>query len=577
MKKKITILLLAILLLVPIQPLAQVGDLERVTSNETKFKQEMQSAKQSKAVQQLVKQLQQPMSERKKRVVLNYSGKWKNVYEDFDKALLAVLLADEYLAFDYRGYTYTPTEKNGKLVINVVFHYYQTKNQHLYVKQQVKKIVRSVTKPAMTQHEKVKVLHDYIVDNVTYDFSLNQRVNAPFFALKEGETLCNGYAMLMYLLLKEVGIEARLISGEAGTGRNKEYHAWNMVKLERTWYHLDVTWNDYDDGQIRYQYYLKSDTTMRKDHTWKKGGLNGDENPYPKATVNYFDKLFAEEDVANLTLFDLWRDPETTAYSLTQFEELLTYQFNILQDEFTIDFIDDDAVYGYENIEDYLAEAADGLPVRYSYEVERYDYLNTLGMRVTVKANYDLAVADVYFDNALQAGKTVRPVVKMKRTDGAEFDVTPFVDWTFHNASLVMTVNGNLRLRAPGTTEAIFELDGEAFEQVVTISGQSTLEQAAYGSYPVEGFKNLQNESIVSNHKQWIIKTSKAITTKTKPIVRVFDTDGRDVLVKVRFGDKKIVITSPDGGYLSGTSYKLFVQFEHYPNQNSSARFDVAL
>ncbi|MER1998853.1 MAG: transglutaminase domain-containing protein [Lysinibacillus sp.] len=576
MTRKFTVLLLAILLFIPIQPLAQAGGLGSVTSNETKFKQEMQSAKQSKAVQQLVKQLQKPMTERKKRVVLNYSGKWPDIYEDFDKALLVVLLADEYLAFDYRGYTYTPTEKNGKLVIDVTFNYYQTKNQYLYVKQQVKKIVKSVTKPAMTQHEKVKVLHDYIVDNVAYDFSLNQRVNAPFFALKGGETLCNGYAMLMYLLLKEAGIEARLISGEAGTGADKEFHAWNMVKLERVWYHLDVTWNDYDDGQIRYEYYLKSDAKMRRDHTWKKGGLNGDENPYPKATVDYFDKLFAEDDVENLTLFDLWRDPETTAYSLTHFEELLTNQFNILQDEFTIDLIDEVAVYAFEDIEGYLAGAADGLPVRYSYEVERYDYLNTLGMRVTVKATYDLAVDEVYFDNVLQAGKTVRPVVKMKRTDGAEYEVTPFVDWTFLNSSLITTVNGSLRLRAPGTTEATFELDGETFEHVLTISGQTPLEQAANGLYPVDGFKNMQQEAIVSNNKQWIIKTSKAITTKTKPIVRVFDTNGRDVLVKVRFGDKKIVITAPDGGYLPQASYKLFVQFEHYPNQNSSARFDVA-
>lgn len=576
MKQKITILLLVIALLIPMQTLAQTAELGRVISSETKFKQEVLSAKQTKTVKQLVKQLQQPMTERKKRIVLNYSGKWDDTHINFEKALLNVLLADEYLAFDYRGYSYSTYEKNGKLVIDVVFDYYQTKNQHLYVKQQVAKIAKNETKPEMTQHEKVKVLHDYIVDNVAYDYSLDQGVNAPYFALKGGETLCNGYAMLMYLLLKEVGVEARLVSGEAGTGRQKEFHAWNMVKLDGVWYQLDVTWNDYDDGTIRYKYYLLSDKTMRQDHSWKKGGLNGDEKPYPKAAADYFEKLLAEVDEANLTLFDLWRDPRTTVYSLAEFEEMLAYQFNILQDEFTVDIIDEFAVDANEYIEQYLAEATDGLAVRYTYELDRYDYLDTLGLSVTVKADYDLAVEEVYFTNGLAAGKTVQPVVMMERSDGAKYNVTPFVDFTFDNASLISTVNGQLKLRAAGSTEVTFELDGESFEDVVTISGQSTLEEAANGVYPAVGFKNLRERLVVASNKQWVLTTTKSMTQKMKPIVRVFDASGREVLVNVTFADKKIVIRAPDEGYLPDGAYKIFVQFEHYPSQNSSVQFDVA-
>lgn len=46
---------------------------------------------------------------------------------------------------------------------------------------------------------------------------------------------------------------------------------WNLVKLDGTWYHADPTWDDpVPDvpGRAQYHYFLKSDKTMAKDHTW---------------------------------------------------------------------------------------------------------------------------------------------------------------------------------------------------------------------------------------------------------------------------------------------------------------------
>lgn len=56
----------------------------------------------------------------------------------------------------------------------------------------------------MNDHEKIKAIHDYIVLHVQYDTSYNQAINAPYFALTNGKTLCNGYAMLAYDMLKKL-------------------------------------------------------------------------------------------------------------------------------------------------------------------------------------------------------------------------------------------------------------------------------------------------------------------------------------------------------------------------------------
>ena len=113
--RKVIILLLFVILIFPVNVAANtVVPGEIISSIDTKFKQLSATAKQSKQVQQLAKQMKGQMSERKKRMVLTYSGTWYDVYEDFENALLSVLLEDEYLAYDYRGYSYTTNEKKGQ-------------------------------------------------------------------------------------------------------------------------------------------------------------------------------------------------------------------------------------------------------------------------------------------------------------------------------------------------------------------------------------------------------------------------------------------------------------------------------
>jgi hypothetical protein len=60
-------------------------------------------------------------------------------------------------------------------------------------------------------------------------------------------------------------------------------HAWNMVNLCGTWFHVDATWDDPvpdEPGRVLYNYYNLSDTQMEADHYWDN--LN-----YPSASFDY--------------------------------------------------------------------------------------------------------------------------------------------------------------------------------------------------------------------------------------------------------------------------------------------------
>ena len=116
-----------------------------------------------------------------------------------------------------------------------------------------------------SEKEKIKKIHDYICEHVRYDVihQKNQyyhlKVTA-YNALLYGQAVCQGYAVAMYRLLREAGIEARIITGMAqkpdGT---QEFHAWNLVKIDELWYHLDATW---DEETNSFDYFLKCDASM---------------------------------------------------------------------------------------------------------------------------------------------------------------------------------------------------------------------------------------------------------------------------------------------------------------------------
>ncbi len=80
------------------------------------------------------------------------------------------------------------------------------------------------------------------------------------------KTVCQGYELLTYKMLKQAGINTKIV---IGTG-NGESHAWNLVYLVGKWYQLDTTWDDSVPNATIYQgisdalglNYLSSDLTV---------------------------------------------------------------------------------------------------------------------------------------------------------------------------------------------------------------------------------------------------------------------------------------------------------------------------
>ena len=141
-------------------------------------------------------------------------------------------------------------------VITFTFDYFETSEQTEYVNENTEKILESLGVSEMSNYEKVKAVHDYVCDLITYKDDA-ENCSSVYSAYYTGYGLCNSYALCMYKLLTEAGVPCKWIGGKAGTGRDSDGHAWNIVKLGDQWYNLDATWDDAEGDEISYDYFLK--------------------------------------------------------------------------------------------------------------------------------------------------------------------------------------------------------------------------------------------------------------------------------------------------------------------------------
>jgi hypothetical protein len=139
-------------------------------------------------------------------------------------------------------------------------------------------ILAEILRPGMDEAAKVKSVHDYLVSHARYDhenYANNTLTGESFTArglMVNGVGVCSAYAEATNLLLGLAGVASVEVSGVAGDANNVGNHAWNLVRIDGAYYHLDVTWDDPspDKGYSDYRYFAVSDKTMARDHAWDK-------------------------------------------------------------------------------------------------------------------------------------------------------------------------------------------------------------------------------------------------------------------------------------------------------------------
>ena len=116
-----------------------------------------------------------------------------------------------------------------------------------------------------SEFERELILHDRLAATVTY--TTTQNAHNAYGALVEGKAVCEGYAEALQCLLHRVNIQSLLVFGSSvnpSTGM-EEGHAWNMVRIDGSYYHTDLTWND-QGRSLYHAYFNQTDAAITEDH-----------------------------------------------------------------------------------------------------------------------------------------------------------------------------------------------------------------------------------------------------------------------------------------------------------------------
>ena len=153
-------------------------------------------------------------------------------------------------------------------------------------------------KPGMSDVEKLLAVHDYMVLHYEYDYTFSIHSAQEFFENKRG--VCQAYTLAFGYIMDELGIEWKYVRSSPMN------HAWNLVKLNGAWYHIDVTWDDpgwhrtlangedvFGDsyGVVRHRYFLVSDSAMEDD----EHNHYGWDSDRKRAVDSFYDDYFWTE------------------------------------------------------------------------------------------------------------------------------------------------------------------------------------------------------------------------------------------------------------------------------------------
>lgn len=144
------------------------------------------------------------------------------------------------------GCTLTTSGKKSEVKINILDDYSieELASMRNELEVDVNAIINQI--PAeLDDFGKAVFVHDYIVNNTTYDTAgaetdTNGLWGTSYGCLVQGKAICQGYSEAFQYIMQCLGIECGVCRGNSTRGR----HAWNYVKLNGKYYWIDVTWDD---------------------------------------------------------------------------------------------------------------------------------------------------------------------------------------------------------------------------------------------------------------------------------------------------------------------------------------------
>ena len=165
------------------------------------------------------------------------------------------------------GYAYI--ESRG-ILVPTFYTEFQSGSKRSQATQAMKNTItswESTIASAGSTEQKAKAAHDLIAKKVQYDDNYLTNPENPFHqsaysVFCDDHSVCAGYTKAFEMLMNGAGIDTIAVLSTD--------HAWNMIRINDSWYHMDCTWDDldgYGGYEIIYRFFNRSEAIIKSDGT----------------------------------------------------------------------------------------------------------------------------------------------------------------------------------------------------------------------------------------------------------------------------------------------------------------------
>ena len=167
------------------------------------------------------------------------------------------------------------------------------------LKETSNKIITFVKEKSTDEYSLLINLYNALQKNIRYNTeeiqanakgtSISPASHNAYGAIINKKAVCDGFSSAFALLAKKLGFDCMLVVGNSAySSTSFTNHAWNIIKIQEKFYHIDVTWdarkfNDFK--QFSYSYFALKDEEIANDHKW-------DKNTTPACSYNDFSFYF---------------------------------------------------------------------------------------------------------------------------------------------------------------------------------------------------------------------------------------------------------------------------------------------
>lgn len=225
----------------------------------------------------------------------------------------------DYLRFAVKNYNVASTGRE----VHFSMQYYTTAEQEKAVDKKASEILSKLALDGQTDYEKIRRIYDHITNSVTYskDFT-DPLVFSAYGAAVGSSAVCQGITQLMYKLLLESGVNARIIAGVSlkpgmslaeAVASDDHNHVWMIVQADGRYYLCDPTW-DINLGKGSSAFFMKGRRDFDENSVNTHVAYNSNGLVFPDYESDGFKAAYPVSDTAYKQVSYSWGDVDGNGF-----------------------------------------------------------------------------------------------------------------------------------------------------------------------------------------------------------------------------------------------------------------------